>query len=191
MEAEIATFRPKSLFATITAMFRSAWGQRLKQADTMKTALRHEAAKLDREIGQLLDRVVEATNTTVIATYERRIAKLEKDKLITAEKLARSGKPQRPFDEMFELALGFPSNPRKLWASGEITLQKTVLRLAFADRLAVSIRPGPRRSVDPVLALGEGCFATVRRRASLATRFRISSRSMVRGSNAPPDQSSR
>ena len=131
-------------------MFRSAWDQRLRQAEAMKTALRRDTAKLDREIGQLLDRVVEATNGTVIATYERRIAKLEKDKLVMAEKLAKSGHPQRPFDEMFELALSFLANPQKLWASGEIALQKTVLRLAFADRLAYAREGGFR---TPKMAL--------------------------------------
>ena len=39
---------------------------------------------------------------------------------------------------MIELALKFLSNPCKLWESGNLTLQKMVLRLAFAEHLAYS-----------------------------------------------------
>ena len=47
------------------------------------------------------------------------------------EKLTNQGKPKHTFNELFELALKFLSNPRKLWTSGDIAPRNTVLRLAF------------------------------------------------------------
>ncbi len=79
---------------------------------------------------------VEADNPSVISAYELKIAKLEKQKLILAEKLQDHGKPKHSFEEMFELALRFLSNHWKLWVFGQLPLRNTVLRLAFAERMS-------------------------------------------------------
>ncbi len=117
-------------------MFKSAWGQRLAQAKNTAQTLKRDVAKIDASIDQFLDRIVEADNPSVISAYESKIAKLEKQKLILAEKLQDHGKPKHSFEEMFELALRFLSNPWKLWDSGQLPLRKTVLRLAFAERMS-------------------------------------------------------
>ena len=117
-------------------MFKEAWKQRLAQAQHAASSLKSKLVKNEKQIEQLLDRVVEAENPTVIGAYEKRIAQLEKQKLITIEKLENKGNPKHTFDEMFELALNFLSTPWNLWASGQMHLRKTVLRLTFAERLA-------------------------------------------------------
>ncbi len=50
--------------------------------------------------------------------------------------LALKALPQGSFEEKLEPALQFLANPWKLWQTGQITLQRTVLRLAFTERLA-------------------------------------------------------
>ena len=60
------------------------------------------------------------------------------------EKLAGAGQPQRPFDEMFEHAMTFLANPWKIWTSGHLEAQRTILKLAFADRLAYRRNQGFR-----------------------------------------------
>ena len=44
-------------------------------------------------------------------------------------------KPQRSFDEMFELAITFLGNPQKLWHSERLEDKRTALKLTFEDRL--------------------------------------------------------
>ena len=68
--------------------------------------------------------------------FERKIEKLERDKLVVQEKLATKPGPKRPFEEVFELAMGFLANPWKLWESDRIEDKRTVLKLAFSDRHA-------------------------------------------------------
>ena len=53
-------------------------------------------------------------------SIETRIADLEQEKLVLTEKLETGigTGPRKPFDEMFELALGFLGNPCNLWTSG-------------------------------------------------------------------------
>jgi hypothetical protein len=50
--------------------------------------------------------------------------------------MAVCGRPQRGFNESVRTALDFLGNPRKLWDSERIEHKRTVLKLAFGDRLA-------------------------------------------------------
>jgi site-specific DNA recombinase len=74
----------------------------------------------------------------------RRIGELEKQKLLIAEKREQLGKKPGSFEELFELAVGFLSKPYDLWVSGNLALQKLVLRLTFAEHLAYCPKEGFR-----------------------------------------------
>ena len=53
--------------------------------------------------------------------------------------------PQKgKFDEMLELALQLHANSCKIWKTGGIILRRTVLKLAFADRLTYHRNEGGR-----------------------------------------------
>jgi len=110
----------------------------------MKKVLRSDILKLDRQIETMMDKIADAESNTAVTAYSRRIDRLERDKLIKAEKLENGNTPQRPFEEMFELALQFLSNPWKLWASPNIEDKRTVLKLAFGERLAYCRNEGLR-----------------------------------------------
>ena len=90
----------------------------------------------------MLARVVAADTPTVIRAYETKIAELESQKLVVTEKLEKQSKPQRTFEELFELALWFLSNPWKLWSSGQFHLRRIVLRLAFSEGAAYCRKSG-------------------------------------------------
>ncbi len=161
LEAEFETIltqlKPsEGLFEIVRVAFKSAWSQRLVQVEALKQSMQRETIKIEKQIEQLVDRIVDSPSPTAISAYERRIAKLEKEKLIAAEKLRNSGKPKHTFDELFELALNFLSNPWNLWVSGQISLRKTVLRLAFAERMAYRRNEGFRtpQVSEPFMFLG-------------------------------------
>ncbi len=122
-EAILRAMQPaENLYKITSAMFKSAWAQRLAQAKQLAVSVKRDLNKTDKQIDLFLDRIVEAENPSVINAYEKKIALLEKQKLVMAEKLEKQGKPQHAYDDLFELALKFLSNPWKLWASGEINL---------------------------------------------------------------------
>ena len=91
-----------------------------------------------------MDRIVETESETTISAYERRVDKLEKEKLLAREKAQHDVGPKHTFDEMFELALSFLSNPWKLWVSPRLEDKRTVLKLAFKERLAYDRKTGLR-----------------------------------------------
>ncbi len=55
---------------------------------------------------------------------------------MTIEKIGHKTRENRTFEDMFELALGFLKNPCKLWDSGKLSLQRTVLKLAFSGQIS-------------------------------------------------------
>ena len=144
-ETLLRSMRPASrLIHYLKVIFKGEWDKRLARSQNQKKELRRDILKLDNQIDGLLDRIVDAGTNTAVTAYERRIAKLEKDKLLKAEKLEQGSGPQRPFDEMFELALEFVSNPWKLWASERLEDKRTVLKLAFEDRISYCRKAGLR-----------------------------------------------
>ncbi|GLO70465.1 hypothetical protein MACH17_19820 [Phaeobacter inhibens] len=134
----------ESMFAVATKMFKDAWGQRAGQTAADKRLIRAERNQLEKQIEGLLDRVVEADSKSIIAAYEKRIEKMERQKLILDEKLVNRGKPAHTFEQMFEHACAFLSNPWKLWESGNLIARRIVLRLAFAERISYSREFGLR-----------------------------------------------
>jgi site-specific DNA recombinase len=134
----------QSLVKIAQAMFKKAWEVRLQQSQMIKKSLESKNTEIERQIEQLVDRIVDTTSPSTIAAYERRIEKLEREKLIAVEKLRSDTEPKRTYEEMFELALVFLANPWKLWASDRLEDKRTVLKLAFSERLAFDRKTGLR-----------------------------------------------
>ena len=110
----------------------------------MKRRLQRQLKDIEAQVSGLLERVVETANPRVVAAYEAKIDALERQKLLLSEKLATSGQPQRPFAEMFELALRFFANPYNIWEKGDLALRRAVLRLVFEGRVAYCRKDGLR-----------------------------------------------
>ena len=144
-ETLLRSLKPsENLFQLARAMFQNAWDQRHQQASAQTKSFKREVIKLDRQIEQLVDKIVESENSTATSAYERRISKLEKEKLLIAERLLNKPAPKHAFEKMFELACLFLSNPWKLWASEHIEHKRTVLKLAFINRISYCRKKGFR-----------------------------------------------
>ncbi len=83
----------------------------MKQADAIKASVKRDIAGLDQQLDRVLDRIVETNNVSVITACEKKIAKLERDKLILTDKLDRNTKPKHTLDEIFEPSMVFLSSP--------------------------------------------------------------------------------
>jgi DNA invertase Pin-like site-specific DNA recombinase len=117
------------------AMFRDYWaGQTQRAAETLQ-ALKGEAAKIETQIGELVDRIVEVTNPRAVAAFEKRIEELERRQLVLRERASKSGATRHSFEQLFELSLRFLANPCVLWDSGRFELRRMVLSLVFSEHL--------------------------------------------------------
>jgi len=117
-------------------MFEDLWNHRIASGETRVRSLKTELTKVERQIEQFLDRIAEADIASVIASYEKRIQKLEQQRIVLTENIEKCGRPVRSFDETLRTAFDFLENPWKLWVSERLEDKRAVLKLAFADRLA-------------------------------------------------------
>ncbi len=143
-EALQAVTPGKGLYALARAMLKDLWNGRLEtEQERAKEAL-GRIKELDKQIDGLLDRIVEATSQRVVAAYEARIESLEKEKLVLREQTSRAAKTPHTFEEMFELASQFLSNPYEIWKNGTLTLRKMVLKMVFPAGLTYHRETGLR-----------------------------------------------
>lgn len=132
------------LFELAKAMFRDAWDMRLSEAHTAKQSIERQKADVEKQIEGLLDRIVETSSPSVISAYEGRIAKLEREKILLAERATQTVPPKGRFEEFIELSLDFLAKPWNIYENGSLLLRQTVLRLAFSEPLRYSRKSGYR-----------------------------------------------
>lgn len=144
-ESILETMQPsQNLFEMVSAIFKDAWEMRLEQVNTIRQDWQRQIKDVEKQIDGLVDRIVETKSDTVIGALEQRVEKLEMEKQILAEKIRTGVKPKHTFEEMFELAFGFLSNPMQLWRSEHLAHKRTVLKLAFMKGLIYDRKTGFR-----------------------------------------------
>jgi site-specific DNA recombinase len=119
-------------------LFREAWAERHRAVSRDVRRLKGRVQQLDRDIENLLTRLVQTENLRTVSAYERRIAQLEDEKTLVEEEISNIGTPTRGFDEMFEHAMRFLSSPYVAWKNGSFEVKRTVLKLVFEGPLIVS-----------------------------------------------------
>ena len=125
----------KGFCSLVKAMLRDAWDMRLSIAHGEKDALRKQLTDVERQIENLLDRVVDTSTASVVAAYEKRIEKLEREKIVLAERLEKTIPSKGRLESCIELALRFLSNPWDLYEKGDHAVRQTVLKLTFSEPL--------------------------------------------------------
>ncbi len=141
----LQNLRPsENLFAMAKEMFRELWERKQAKHKKEGASIKNDLRKIERQVEQFLDRIVETDNGTVIAAYEKRIRDLEEQKLILSEKITQSGKRLPDFDKSVRTALKFLANPHKLWASERLEDKVTALRLVFSGKLPYDRNTGFR-----------------------------------------------
>jgi DNA invertase Pin-like site-specific DNA recombinase len=144
-ETLLASLKPtEGLFNLAFDMFRDLWDARLISARTQGASLEKDITLVEKKIAELLDRVVEASSSSVVRAYEKRIDDLEMQKAIMRDKIANCGKPLKSFNETYRTAFDFLANPCKLWHSPHIEDRRAVLKLVFAEQLPYARGEGYR-----------------------------------------------
>ncbi len=149
----------EGLFNAAFAMFRTLWDHRLAHGETRKNSLRVELGKIEGKVDQFLDRIADTEDTRLVRKYEDRIRRLEEQRILLSENIAKSGRSVRSFDETLRTAFDFLKNPQKLWRSERLEEKRAVLKLAFGERLAYVRNEGFRTAETalPFKALAGFC----------------------------------
>ncbi len=135
-EALVRDLTPsRELFLVTTKMFKAQWDGRLTWQKTRREQLETQLVKVEREAERTVARLVATDSEAVMGALEKRIHALETDKVALREKIVATGRPLRPFHEALQTALDFLANPHRLWVSGRLEDRRTLMKLAFTDRL--------------------------------------------------------
>lgn len=157
-EALLRDMKPsKELFFVAAEIFTDIWNKKREAAKQEAEYIRRDIIQIERKTEQFFDRITETDNETLMTAYEKKIRKLEEEKIILDEKIAKCGRPLQSFDETFRTTFTFLSNPQKIWASERLEHKRAVLKLAFSEPLQYSKNEGfrtPSKSL-PFSLLGE------------------------------------
>ena len=144
-EQLLASVKPdERVFAVTRKLFKELWERRIGMAKDQAKAFATELKRIDDQIAKLLDRIVDAEASSVVSAYEKRIQKLEEEKLVLQDRLADTTQPKSGFEETVRTALDFISNPWILWRSERLEDKQAVLKLTFSDRLRYTRENGFR-----------------------------------------------
>ncbi len=134
----------KQVFTIARMMFEDAWNAQLQIATQSTEEVKRQLKAVEKKIESLLDRIVEAASPSVVRTFETRLAKLEREKIVLGEKAATTLPKKGRLEEFIELSLKFLSTPWFIYKNGDYVTRQTVLRLAFAEPLQYSRNEGYR-----------------------------------------------
>ena len=123
--------------------------------EDVRAEIRTRLTEIDTQIETLLDRIMEGKSETLVASYERRVEKLEREKLLLNEKLGAHAKLRQSPSQEFEPALRFLKNPMNLWRSDDLARKQAVMKMLFAARPGYKKKIGVRTPIYtcPVNAL--------------------------------------
>lgn len=124
--------------------------ERLGNRKIIISELQRERIAAERKIDTLVDRIVGCTSATLIETYERQIAQLERNRVEIDEKIKEAEHYSSYSKKLNRTFLEYLENPRKYWDSYGSTGKKTVLKATFSQPLKYSKKEGYR---TPAIAL--------------------------------------
>ncbi len=137
----------KQLFVLFKAMLRQTWEKESLSEQESTQVLQKQLQELEKKEAQMLDRLVEAESSSLVRAYEKRVEEIDAQKIILREKIERGIQSRGSFQETFRTSLNFLENPQKLWVSGDLIAQKTVLKLAFDEKLRYRKNEGFRTAL--------------------------------------------
>ena len=105
-----------------------------------------------------MDRIIATDSPSLIMAYENHIKELEVQKELLREKMNRGSMPERDFDKVYNTALEFLKNPRKLWLSERIEDKRTLLKIVLTEPMTYNHNTGNNTALTSSLfMLFKGC----------------------------------
>ncbi len=132
------------VYELVKTLFKTIWDHKSAQASEHIKQLKANIKAIDRKAEQLIERIMDASSDSLIKAYEKKLQTLEKEKTMLTEQMAMAGQRKPAFEELFEHALRFLTNPKKLWNSNKLEDKRAALKLIFAQKLQYSRTQGFR-----------------------------------------------
>ena len=120
-------------------MFKDVWDKHVNVFKQRHTAAIQSLNGLERKIDNFVDRIVKATQPTLVSAYEGELIKLEAQKLAAQEQIDQisdsNGVKLPDFEKAYRTAMCMLANPLLLWESKEVSHKRSLVKMAFSGRL--------------------------------------------------------
>jgi hypothetical protein len=134
----------KQLFVLFKAILRQVWEKEGQSEQETALVLQKQLQELEKKESQMLDRLLDTDSSSLVRAYEKKVEEIDAQKIILREKMEQGIRSRGSFQEIYRTALNFLENPQKLWVSGDLIAPKTVLKLAFDEKLRYRKNEGYR-----------------------------------------------
>lgn len=155
----------EGLFKVATKMFRDLWDYQEVQVAERKARLKIDLESLEAKTTKLVDRMLDTDSETVMTQIEKRIAKLDDEKLETIETIGKMSEKRPCYDELFELSLALLASPWKIWENGNYEERRNLLKMAFPRKIRYSRERGLR---TPQVSVPFGFLANFEKKKGMA-----------------------
>ncbi|ATG48827.1 hypothetical protein CEW89_15375 [Celeribacter ethanolicus] len=130
-EAFLGTLQPtKGFFDLLQRMVSDAWAARSALENMSREDAKRQLVKLNGQIANLVERIMDSNQPAVIAAYEKKISALEQEKLVMKERIQTAGRKNTQRDVLRTRPRIF-IKPTKDLAGGEFCVE--------ADRLKIGL----------------------------------------------------
>ena len=150
----------QSLFDLAAAMFRDLWDQRLQRGAEQKQAMQRELSKVETQVENIVDRIVNTDNARVIETYEKRLGTPGCGQDRAEGKNRQNRQTGEGLRRVVSNRFGISRKPAETLAFRAFEEQRAVLRLTFANNLRYAPKRVFEPPIYPYLSSSYGIFQT-------------------------------
>jgi site-specific DNA recombinase len=125
-------------------MLKTLWGHQESLKMDERKRLKAQLKETDQKIEKAMDLLLESSHPNIAQNLEKRIAQMEREKVVLTEKLKNIGQPLRPLRSISRTSLDFLANPHRIWASERLEDKRAVLKLVVSEPVAYDREEGSR-----------------------------------------------
>ena len=113
------------------------FNQKLQQIDLTVAQAHCEIKKLDKQIDDATNKLIESKSIAVQAALEKKIEEIERQRQQIQQSTNNLSNHQLDFGTALNTVMAFIENPHDAWIRGDLKRKKLVQRLVFARPIAL------------------------------------------------------
>ena len=132
----------KQIINLAKAITLDVYNQKLQQIDLTVAQSHREIKKLDKQIDDATNKLIEAKSAAVQAALEKKIEEIERQRQQIQQSTDNLSNHQIDFGTALAKVMQFMANPYAVWANGNLDQKKLVQRLVFARPVVIDPKEG-------------------------------------------------
>lgn len=121
----------KQIISLTKAITLDVYNQKLQQIDLTLAQAHREIKKLDKQIDDATNKLIEAKSAAVQAALEKKIEEIERQRQQIQQSTHNLSNHQIDFGTALNAVMTFIENPHDVWVRGDLKQKKLVQRLVF------------------------------------------------------------